>query len=116
MATPRTLAHSSAKPHAVIINAALHHLSISDARSPHAGAAAPTPTTNKALLKIGSEDKATAKKLGEGGDNKAGLHLDPHARAMAKNGGRTPDLKRLTTRYGIGVHRATADGGWTKLD
>lgn len=115
MATPRTLAHSSAKLHAVIIGAALHQLSTS-ARSPHAGAAAPTLATNEALLKIGNEGKATTKKLGEDGDNKAGLHLDPRARAMTKNGGRTPNLKCLTARSGIGVHRATADGGWTKLD
>jgi hypothetical protein len=114
MATPRTLAHSSAKPHAVIIGAALHQLSTS-ARSPHAGAAAPTLATNEALLKIGNEGKATAKKLGEGGNNKAGLHLG-HRMAMTKNGGRTPNLKCLTARSGIGVHRATADGGWTKLD
>lgn len=111
MATPRILAHSSAKPHAVIINAALHHLSISDARSPHAGATAPTLATNKALLKIGNEDKATAKKLGEGGNNKAGLHLG-HGMVMVQNSGHLRHLGRRSAS----VRHATGDGGWTKLD
>lgn len=101
---------TSTKPHATIINAALHHLSTS-ARSPHAGATAPTFTAKQALLKIGNEGKATTKKLGEDGSKKAGVHLGHHMTTTQNSS----HLQHLGRRSGS-VRHATGDGGWTKLD